>query len=143
MQISTHIAITGNADAVWAVLCDLPSYPSWNPFIRKLEGALEDRAAWKAELTLDGRLFFTVPTVVIHWEPGRRLAWRGGIPKLMTGAHSFGLTETADGVTLEQSERFSGPLVPIVFPMLKTALIRRFVAMNEALRSEVMRRGGV
>ena len=143
MRISTDIAIPGRAEAVWAVLTDLPSYQAWNPFIRKLEGALEEGAAWRAELTIDGRLFFTVPTVVTQWVPGRRLAWRGGIPRLMTGAHGFSLTETADGVTLEQSESFSGALVPAVFPMLRTSLTRRFIAMNDALRSEVVRRGGV
>ena len=53
------------------------------------------------------------------------------------------MTGTADGVSLEQSESFSGALVPVVFPMLKTPLTRRFAEMNEALRSEVVWRSSV
>ncbi|WP_092045579.1 SRPBCC domain-containing protein [Methylobacterium pseudosasicola] len=140
MQITTELSIPGRADEVWAVLVDLPSYPRWNPFIRKVDGELAEGAAWKAELTLDGRIFFSVPTVITELTPGTRLTWRGGPPKLMTGTHSFGVTEASGVVTLEQSERFSGALVPVFFPLLKPSLIRRFAEMNRALMSEVVRR---
>ncbi|TXM97543.1 SRPBCC domain-containing protein [Methylobacterium sp. WL64] len=140
MQISTELAIPGRADEVWAVLIYLPSYPQWNPFIRRVGGSLAEGVAWKAELTIDGRLFFSVPTVITKLMSGARLTWRGGLPKLMIGTHSFGVTEASGVVTLQQSEKFSGPLVPVVFPLLKPSLIRRLTEMNEALMSEVVRR---
>lgn len=140
MQITTEHAIPGRADEAWSVLVDLPSYPRWNPFIRKVEGELAEGAAWKAELTVEGQVFFRVPTVITELVLGARLTWRGGLPNLMTGTHSFDVTETSGVVTLVQSERFSGALVPVIFPLLKPALTRRFVEMNEALLSEVVRR---
>ncbi|MCJ2124175.1 SRPBCC domain-containing protein [Methylobacterium sp. J-077] len=140
MQISTELSIPGRAEEVWAVLIDLPSYPRWNPFIRKVGGKLVEGAAWKAELTVDGRVFLSVPIVITELSHGTRLTWRGGPSKLMTGTHSFGVTEASGVVTLEQSERFSGVLVPVVFPLLRTPLTRRFTEMNEALMSEVVRR---
>ncbi|MCJ2101035.1 SRPBCC domain-containing protein [Methylobacterium sp. E-046] len=140
MQITTELSIPGHADEVWAVLVDLPAYPRWNPFIRKVDGELAEGAAWKAELTLDGRVFFSVPTVITQLAFGTRLTWRGGLPRLMTGTHSFGVTEASGVVTLEQSEAFSGALVPVVFPLLRSSLTRRFTEMNEALMSEVVRR---
>lgn len=140
MQIKTDLSIPGCADEVWAVLVDLPSYPRWNPFIRKVEGSLAQGATWKAELTIDGRVFFNVPTVITELVFGSRLTWCGGLQKLMTGTHSFGVTEVSGVVTLEQSESFSGVLVPVVFSLLKPLLTRRFAEMNEALMSEVVRR---
>ena len=140
MSISTQITIPGTARDVWVVLTDLPSYPAWNPFIRKVEGRLEEGARWKAELTLDGRLFFPVPTTITCWSPEKCLTWRGGIPAMMTGSHSFALFENEGSVAFEQSESFSGRLVPIVSPLLVGALSRRFVEMNEALKREVERR---
>ncbi|MCJ2054790.1 SRPBCC domain-containing protein [Methylobacterium sp. J-070] len=140
MEITTNLTIPGRADEVWAVLVDLVSYPRWNPFIRKVDGELAEGAAWKAELSLDGRVFFNVPTVITELVPGARLTWRGGLPKLMTGTHSFGVTEATGVVTLEQSETFSGALVPVVFPLLRPSLTRRFAEMNEALMAEVVRR---
>ena len=140
MQIITELSISGRADEVWAVLVDLPSYPRWNPFIRKVDGELAEGAAWKADLTIDGRVFFSVPTVITQLAFGTRLTWRGGLPKLMTGTHSFGVLEASGVVTLEQSESFSGALVPVVCPLLRRSLTRRFTEMNEALMSEVVRR---
>ena len=140
MQITTELAIPGLAEELWAVLVDLPSYPRWNPFIRKVDGELAEGAAWQTELTVDGQVFFRVPTVITELVLGTRLTWRGGLPNLMTGTHSFGVTEASGVVTLVQSERFSGALVPIIFPLLKPALTRRFVEMNEALMFEVVRR---
>jgi hypothetical protein len=142
MQITTKLSFPGRSDEVWAVLADLPSYPRWNPFIRRVDGELAKGAAWKAELTVNGRVFFTVPTVITELAPGTRLTWRGGLPKLMTGTHSFGVTEALGVVTLEQSESFSGALVSVVFPLLRPALTHRFTEMNEALMSEVVRRRG-
>ncbi|WP_342167063.1 SRPBCC domain-containing protein [Methylobacterium sp. SD21] len=140
MQITTELSIPGCADEVWAVLVDLSSYPRWNPFIRKVDGELAEGAAWKAELTLEGRVFFSVPTIITELEYGTRLTWRGGLPRLMTGTHSFGVTEALGVVTLEQVETFSGALVPIILPLLRPLLTRRFVTMNDALMSEVVRR---
>ncbi|MCJ2012675.1 SRPBCC domain-containing protein [Methylobacterium sp. J-076] len=140
MQITTELSIPGRADEVWRVLVDLPSYPQWNPFIRRVDGELAEGADWNAELTVDGRVFFSVPTIITELEHGTRLTWRGGLPRLMTGTHSFGVTEASGVVTLEQVETFAGALVPVIFPLLKPLLTRRFVAMNEALMSEVVRR---
>ena len=140
MSVRADALIPGSTQAVWDVLTDLPSFPAWSPFIRRAEGALRTDARWRLELTLDGRVFFPVPVVVVECVAGRRLAWRGGLPGLMTGLHGFALTATPEGTLLSQSESFSGLIVPAVLPMLRTTLRQRFVEMNEALKAEVTRR---
>ena len=37
-EISTEITIEGSSAAVWDVLTDFGSYPTWNPFIREIKG---------------------------------------------------------------------------------------------------------
>ena len=140
MSVQADVLIPGRTQAVWDVLTDLQSYPRWNPFIRSAEGALRTDARWRLELTLDGRLFFPAPVVVVECVAGKHLAWRGGPPGLMTGLHGFALTETPEGTLLWQSEAFSGLIAQAVLPMLRTVLRQRFVELNEALKAEVSRR---
>ena len=83
-QITTQLSIPGGADEVWAVLVDLASYQRRNPFIRQVDGRLAEGAAWKAKLTIDGRVFLSVPTVIMELAPDTRLTRRGGLMHLRT-----------------------------------------------------------
>jgi hypothetical protein len=40
LHLKTSIDIEAAPEAVWAVLSELPSYPSWNPFTRAARGTL-------------------------------------------------------------------------------------------------------
>jgi hypothetical protein len=139
---SSEIAIPARAGMVWSVLTDLESYPAWNPFIRKAEGQRREGARWRLAMTLNGRTFRPLRVQVTCWEPGRRLTWRGGllVPRLLTGAHDFRITETADGVRLVQAVTVAGLLAPGVFPWLRARTQARFAEMNAAVRDEVARR---
>ncbi len=139
---STEIAIPARAGLVWSVLTDLESYPAWNPFIRRAEGTGRLGARWRLELTLDGRAYRTLRVQVTCWEPGRRLTWRGGIPRppLLTRTHDVRITETRQGVDLVQAEAFAGLLAPVLFPWLRTRMQARLAEMNAALRDEIARR---
>lgn len=76
MSVRTDVLIPERPQAIWEVLIDLPSYPSWNPFIRGAEGVVRASARWRVELTLDGRLFFPIPVVVVDCVPGNPTARR-------------------------------------------------------------------
>lgn len=138
----TEIVIPASSAAIWSVLTDLPAYPNWNPFIRRAEGAGRAGARWRLELTMNGRSFLDVRTIVTCWEPGRRLTWRGGLPLpgLLTGSHDFRLEPVPGAVRFVQEETFKGVLVPAFLPWLRARTQDQFGRMNAALAVEVERR---
>jgi hypothetical protein len=136
LQLTTSIDIDAPPEAVWAVLSDLPSYPSWNPFIRKASGQLA--AGERLDLTMQpegGRAMRFRPTV-LEAEPGRELRWLGRLvaPGVFDGEHRFAIEPTAAGSRLTQEERFTGVLVPLLARGLRKRTLPAFEQMNEALK---------
>ena len=140
--ISTEIWIPASLQSVWSVLTDLAAYPSWNPFIRKIEGEAREGTQWKMEVSTGKASSMKFDITLMRWMPSMQLAWRGGMftPKLFTSTHDFSLAEVAGGVRLIQSEIFSGLLIPVLLPLLGAKLQAQFTSMNDALKSEIERR---
>jgi hypothetical protein len=136
LHLMTKIDIEAAPDAVWAVLSDLPSYPSWNPFIREASGQLA--AGERLDLTMQpegGRAMRFRPTV-LEAEPGRELRWLGRLvaPGVFDGEHRFVIEPTAGGSRLVQEERFTGILVPLLAKGLRRRTLPAFEQMNEAVK---------
>jgi hypothetical protein len=90
-DLHTHVDVDVPAEALFAVLVDFPSYTEWNPYIRKIGGALVvgEKLAVSMHAGKNGPSAFT-PTVV-RYEPGRAFAWLGTyiVPGLLDGEHTF------------------------------------------------------
>ena len=138
-ELATEIEIAAPPAAVWAVLTDFASYPSWNPFIREIDGPLHEGGRLRVRLQPPGGRARTVRPVLQVVDPERELRWLGRIvlPGVFDGEHRFTTTPSGpDRVRFEQAERFSGALVPV----LSRALPRTragFEAMNQALKGRV------
>jgi hypothetical protein len=136
LHLKTSTDIDASPEAVWAVLSDLPSYPSWNPFIREASGELA--AGERLDLTMQpegGRAMRFRPTV-LEAEPGRELRWLGRLvaPGVFDGEHRFAIEPTAGGSRLIQEERFTGILVPLLAKGLRKRTLPAFEQMNEAVK---------
>jgi hypothetical protein len=136
LHLTTKIDIDAAPEAVWAVLSDLPSYPSWNPFIREASGTLA--AGERLEVRLQperGRAMRFRPTVVTA-EANRELRWLGRLvaPGVFDGEHRFAIEPTAAGSRLVQEERFTGLLVPFLARGLRRGTLPGFERMNEAVK---------
>ena len=136
LHLETTIDIDAPPEDVWAVLSDLPSYPSWNPFIREASGQLA--AGERLDLTMQpegGRAMRFRPTV-LEAEPGRELRWLGRLvaPGVFDGEHRFAIEPTAGGSRLIQEERFTGVLVPLLAKGLRKRTLPAFEQMNEAVK---------
>ena len=76
------------------------------------------------------------PTVTVA-TPGQELRWVGtlGVKQLFHGQHSFILSPNHDGTTrLTNREEFSGALVTLTRPFLRTPKNDGYAAFNKALK---------
>jgi hypothetical protein len=137
-ELSTEIEIDAGPGRVWEVLTDGTAYPSWNPFVRRLEGRLGPGESLVVVLRPPGGRAFLLKPRVIVWEEGQTLAWRGrlGIPGIFDGEHHFEVRSRGAGRSrFLHWERFSGLLVPLLKRMLDGSTRAGFVAMNQALKA--------
>lgn len=138
-SISHTIEIDAAPEAVWRELADTRAYADWNPFVRSIEGELEESARLRVEITPPGGRAMTFRPTVRAARPGRELRWLGHllVRGLFDGEHSFEIEPLAAGRSrFTQAERFSGLLVrPFAGGLAKTE--RGFEAMNRALKARV------
>lgn len=138
-HITHEIVIDAPPEAVWRELTELASYPTWNPFIRQLDGDLRVGARLRAVIAPPGSRAMTFRPVVRTVRPARELRWHGRllVPGLFDGTHRFALDPLPGGRTLlAQSEVFRGVLVrPLHGALARTR--EGFARMNEALAARV------
>jgi hypothetical protein len=131
-QISSETEIATTPEQVWSVLTDFGAYPQWNPFIRSITG--EARVGQTLDVRINRMRF---RPKVLHVVPGRELRWLGHllVPGLFDGEHRFEIERLApDRVLFRQSERFTGLLAPLLWPLMGKSTARGFDAMNQALK---------
>lgn len=132
-QVITKIAIAAPRAKVWAILTDFPSYPSWNPFILRIEGKPAVGEVITADLHTTNLKPRTVSAKILVVDPGQQLRWLGSLPGLFSGEHYWVLRDRPDGGTdMEQGEVFKGVMVPFIKP---ERLRVDYEAMNKALKA--------
>ncbi|MEZ4563445.1 MAG: SRPBCC domain-containing protein [Thermomicrobiales bacterium] len=144
--LQTDIAIAAPPEVVWSILTDFTAYPGWNPFIRRISGKQEVGARLDVDLAPPGGRVMTIRPSVLEVGPQRSLRWLGSVwwPGLFDGEHRFVIEPLGKNQSrFLQSERFSGPLVPLVMPFIGRSTQQGFEAMNQALkeRAEAMAHG--
>ena len=137
-NLVSQIEIDATAEKVWDVLTDFAAYPTWNPFIVSAVGVAEvgSRVTLRMQ-PVDSRAVTLKPTV-LEVTPGHRLRWRGrlGITGIFDAEHVFMVTPRhGGGVTLRQTETFTGLLVPFMAGSLDRHTLPAFVTMNDALKA--------
>lgn len=136
-RVETEIDIEAPREKVLAVLRDAPGYADWNPYLVRVEGAIEaggkiralGRAADGEELSMEVEVVYLGPD-------GMR--WQGGLPDptQFKGDHFFSLVALAPGRTrLRHFENFTGTLVGEILSPRANVIRENFQRMNEALRS--------
>ena len=61
---------------VWAVLMDFESYPSWNPYMRKVEGRAARGEVLEVRLEPEGGAAREISAEVSTFRPPRKLRWQ-------------------------------------------------------------------
>lgn len=138
-HIDSDIVINAPPSIVWAILSDFKSYPSWNPFVRKIEGPMVvgDHLSIEIRPSPDATSMRFTP-VVLAASPEIEFRWRGRFlaPGVFDGTHGFKLTSLPGGRTrFHQSEAFSGVMVPLFRGKNLSETEGGFNAMNTAIKA--------
>ncbi|MFC4543502.1 SRPBCC family protein [Halosolutus amylolyticus] len=98
-QVEVFEEIDAPPDVVWDVLLDFEAYPSWNPFIRSIEGEPVPGEQLRVRIDPPESRAFTFKPEVIFVEENRRLVWLGrlGVPFAFDGYHEFHLEPIGGG----------------------------------------------
>ena len=54
-ELRSEIEIQASAERVWQLLTDFPSFPQWNPFIRKANGTIRVEERLEVGFSLPGQ----------------------------------------------------------------------------------------
>ena len=135
--ITTEIEINAPCAVVWKVLTDFPGYGSWNPIIRQIEGEL----IVGKRLRVFARLPCGLPMLfwprVLDFMNEREIRWLGNLflSGLLDGDHCFVLEPIGEAqVRFVQKEAYSGILLPIIWPCLRSQGLEAFGMMNRAIK---------
>jgi len=137
-ELRSEIEIQASAERVWQLLTDFPSFPQWNPFIRKASGSIQVGERLEVNIQPSGASGMTFRPTVLKAEPNRELRWLGHllISGLFDGEHSFTIEPLRESrVRFTQREVFTGLLVPLFARGLDTDTRRGFEEMNQALKT--------
>ncbi len=140
--IEESTMIDAPIDAVWAVLCDLPRWPDWDPYVvslQPLDVAPGDAAATDAlavgarwvERVRRGPFRPLFRLTVTERRDGESFAWAASY-LFVRAEHRWTLHERDGGTHLVGAETFSGP-APII--VIARALFRLFRVRHMARRS--------
>jgi len=137
-DIYSEIEIKSSPEQVWHILTDFPSFPEWNPFIRKAEGELRVGKHLEVKLKPPKGMGMTLKPKILTIRPNQELSWLGHlyIPWLFDGRRIFTIIHLDENrVLFVQREKFTGILFPVfwLIGVTKNAL-GGFEAMNKALR---------
>ena len=137
-HLVTSILINAPAKTVWGILMDFEAYPTWNPFVTKINGEAKVGNSLSVKLQPHGQKPSEFNTKVIVLEDNKHFAWKGKLlfGGLFDGTHHFELEQISPTQTrLIQHEYFDGLLVPMLKKMLTEDTKISFEALNEALKN--------
>ena len=141
--IRTSIALPANLRDSWKVLTDFAEYPTWNPYLTRVEGRLI--VGEKMSFTLVDENFsdpLRLSATLGEVTPNKRFFWTGrvGIQGLFDTRHVFELVASDEETSeLHHYEEFRG-LIPAILPdrEKRSANTRAaFERMNQALRQRL------
>ncbi len=136
-MVYDQIDIDAPPERVWQVFTDFRSFPSWNPFIRKMKGDLVPGGRLRIVLRLGRRMLRFYPRVTIV-RPAREIRWlaRQPIPRLFDVERAFEFEPRGkSGTRFVQFEVGRGLLAPIIMPMMSRRIAKGYSALNRALKA--------
>jgi len=131
--IDTRVVINAPAAKVRAIVGDYGAYPSWNPFVVKVEGDMTAGNDVRVTVHPVGQALITGTGHVLASDPDR-IAWSGrlGFPGVFSGVHTFLIDSDGPNRTIFYNNEKMRGLSVLFYDFRPTEAA--FVAMNQALK---------
>jgi hypothetical protein len=139
-EVKTEILINATPEKVWEILTNFDNYPTWNPFIKSIEGEVKVGNKIKVSIQPPNSKAMTFKPRVLAFETNKEFLWLGHLlfTGLFDGEHKFELIDNGNGTTtFKQSEKFKGIFVGLL--NLENTK-KGFEAMNEKLKEMAERK---
>lgn len=135
-MVHDRIDINASPERVWQIFTDARSFPSWNPFIRKMRGELVPGRKLHITLRLGRHLLRFKPRVTVV-KPARELRWlaRQPIHRLFDVERAFEFEPHGKGTRFVQFEIGRGLMAPIIMPLMHRKIAKGYAAFNQALKA--------
>ena len=138
-KLETEIEITAPPSQVWQILTDFESFSEWNPLLQATGKAeLGEKIAIKANAPDGSDAEYKFQVQIVDFEPNKILAWKGGIPGILSGYHYWLLSASDNGTRLIHGEDFNGLYVLIKGKQHIMSFRPGYEAMNEAMAKRVL-----
>jgi len=113
MHFSSSATIDAPAEAVWDILTDLRSWPTWNTTVVSSEGTVAVGESVKVTVTANPGCAFAVKVTAL--EAPRRMVWAGGMPLgLFRGTRTYLLDDAAGSTVFTMDEVYTGPMAGLI-----------------------------
>ena len=138
-NLKTDIVINAPSEAVWNILMDHESYPTWNPFIKQISGTTQPGKYLSVELQAGTNKPMQFKPVVITNSQGHEFRWKGKlfVKGIFDGEHYFIVEPVgSDQTRFIHGENFTGILSGLMLKMIEEDTLAGFQAMNTALKNQ-------
>jgi len=139
-DVVAQIVIHAPAERLWQTICDFPSYPAWNPFLREVRGTLGQDEHLIITHHLPGASPWQEHMRITRIHEEREIAWAGHrfFPGILSGEHALLLVPLDEHRTqVVQRKRYSGLLCALAWPSIRKRTRRGLMMTNVALKSHV------
>jgi uncharacterized protein YndB with AHSA1/START domain len=110
----SNSTISATPEAVWAVLADSASWPSWDSGVVKVDGTIAPGA--KITIRSSAAADRAFPVKVIEFEPGKRLVFSGGMPLgLFRGVRTYTLSPQGSSTVFHMREEYTGAMLGAIW----------------------------
>ena len=78
LRIENRIGVAAPADAIWSLVFDVESWPTWNPLYPDARGRIGVGEQLQLTEAFPGWRTRAIQPVIVDWEPNNQIVWRGG-----------------------------------------------------------------
>lgn len=145
-QVETSIVIQAKPEEIWKKLITTHDYASWNPFISKIEGNLQEGKSINVTMKLNGGKPTNFSPTILKRKENEEFRWIGHLwfKGLFDGEHYFIIKPIdSNHSKLIHGEKFKGILLFPLWNSLKPKVTASFQSMNNALKEKVEEERGI